>query len=187
MTAIQQVQSTLSSEEPLSEEAQSDMQGSSLAVPGGGPKRAETFSGFDSKLKPDNINRASSMRTERTGMVFPSRQLPGAISPVAGASPKTKHKRRSSGGGGWSFLPKSSSKEHIEQTGSTGIMNWGSMKQDTLCYWEGRVGDLIRDKSLTTVQDFERRGKTSGHVKLAQFVDSVGSAFTTSKHTGDLC
>ena len=123
VAAIQQVQSTLSSEEPSSEEAQSDTQGSSssLALPGGGPKRAETFSGFDTKLKPDNINRASSMRTERPGMVFPSRQLPGAVSPVVGASPKTKHKRRSSGGGGWSFLPKSSSKEHMEQTGSTGI------------------------------------------------------------------
>ena len=125
MTAIQQVQSTLSSEEPSSEEAQSETQGtsSSLSVPGIGPKRAETFSGFDTKLKPDNINRASSMRTERPGMVYPSRQLPSAASPVAAASPKTKHKRRSSGGGGWSFLPKSSSKEHMEQTGSTGILN----------------------------------------------------------------
>ena len=125
MAAIQQVQSTLSSEDPSSEEAQSETQGtsSSLSVPGVGPKRAETFSGFDTKLKPDNINRASSMRTERPGMVYPSRQLPGAASPVVGASPKTKHKRRSSGGGGWSFLPKSSSKEHIEQTGSTGILN----------------------------------------------------------------
>lgn len=135
VAAIQQVQSTLSSEEPSSEEAQSDTQGSSssLALPGGGPKRAETFSGFDTKLKPDNINRASSMRTERPGMVFPSRQLPGAVSPVVGASPKTKHKRRSSGGGGWSFLPKSSSKEHMEQTGSTGIRicGWG---------WGGGVG-----------------------------------------------
>ena len=126
MTAIQQVQAALSSEEPASEDAQTaEIQGtsSSLAVPGVGPKRAETFSGFDTKLKPDNINRASSMRTERPGMVYPSRQLPGAVSPVAGASPKTKHKRRASGGGGWSFLPKSSSKEHMEQTGSTGILN----------------------------------------------------------------
>lgn len=128
--AIQQVQSTVSSEEPSSEEAHSDTQGSnsSLAVPGGGPKRAETFSGFDSKLKPDNkdnINRASSMRTERPGMGFPSRQLPGAVSPVAGASPKIKHKRRSSGGGGWSFLSKSTSKEDKEQTGSTGTSIWG--------------------------------------------------------------
>lgn len=117
VAAIQQVQATLSSEEPSSEEAQSDSQGNSLSVPGVGPKRAETFSGFDSKLKPENINRASSMRTERSGMVFSSRQLPNT---AALASPKTKHKRRSSGGGGWSFLPKSSSKEHVEQTGSTG-------------------------------------------------------------------
>ena len=124
---MQQVQSTASSEEPSSEEAQSDTpaSSSSLSVPGGGPKRAETFSGFDSKLKPDslnkdNINRASSMRTERPGMGFPSRQLPGAISPVAGMSPKIKHKRRASGGGGWSFLSKSSGKEDKEQSGSTG-------------------------------------------------------------------
>ncbi|PFX30955.1 rho guanine nucleotide exchange factor 28-like isoform X3 [Stylophora pistillata] len=127
--AMQQVQYTVSSEDPSSEEAQSDTQAcpSSLSVPGGVPKRAETFSGFDSKLKPDNlnkdnINRASSMRTERPGSGFPSRQLPGAASPVAGASPKTKHKRRSSGGGGggWSFLSKSSGKEDKEQSGSTG-------------------------------------------------------------------
>ena len=142
MAAIQQVQATLSSEEPSSEEAQSDSQGNSLSVPGVGPKRAETFSGFDSKLKPENINRASSMRTERSGMVFSSRQLPNT---AALASPKTKHKRRSSGGGGWSFLPKSSSKEHVEQTGSTGIMNWGGLRNRTpLCSWEGRVGDLFR-------------------------------------------
>lgn len=130
MLAMQQVQSTVSSEDPSSEEAQSDTQAcpSSLSVPGGVPKRAETFSGFDSKLKPDNlnkdnINRASSMRTERPGSGFPSRQLPGAASPVAGASPKTKHKRRSSGGGGggWSFLSKSSGKEDKEQSGSTGM------------------------------------------------------------------
>lgn len=128
MTTMQQVQSTLSSEDPSSEEAQSDTQGSSssLFVPGIGPKRAETFSGFDSKLKPDNlnkdnINRASSMRTERPGMGFPSRQLPGAVSPAGGASPKMKHKRRSSGGGGgWSFLSKSGGKEDKEQSGSTG-------------------------------------------------------------------
>ena len=43
--AIPQVQSTLSSEEPSSGEAQSDTQGnsSSLGLPGEGPKRAETF------------------------------------------------------------------------------------------------------------------------------------------------
>ena len=126
MAAIQQVQATVSSEEPSSEEAQSDTQGSSssLAVPGGAPKRAETFSGFDSKLKPDsinkdNINRASSMRTERPGIGFPSRQLPGAVSPIAGASPKIKHKRRASGGGGWSFLSKS--KEEKEPSATTGM------------------------------------------------------------------
>ena len=147
VAAIQQVQSTLSSEEPSSEEAQSDTQGSSssLAVPGGGPKRAETFSGFDSKLKPDNINRASSMRTERSGMVFPSRQLPGTVSPVAGASPKIKHKRRSSGGGGWSFLSKSTSKEHMEQTGSTGIKNWGSMKQVIFVLLGGESGGSVTE------------------------------------------
>lgn len=155
--AIQQVQSTLSSEEPSSEEAQSDTQGSSssLAVPVGGPKRAETFSGFDSKLKPDNINRASSMRTERPGMVFPSRQLPGAVSPVAGASPKIKHKRRSSGGGGWSFLPKSTSKEHMEQTGSTGIRNWVHETEHLCAIGRGEWGICYGDESLT-VQVFER-------------------------------
>lgn len=128
MAAIQQVQSMISSEEPSSEEAHSDTQGSSssLALPSGGPKRAETFSGFDSKLKPDNkdINRASSMRVERPGMGFPARQLPGAVSPVAGASPKIKHKRRSSGGGGWSLLTKGGGKEgDKDQTGSTGTKN----------------------------------------------------------------
>ena len=142
MAAIQQVQSTISSEEPSSEEAHSDTQGSSssLAVPSGGPKRAETFSGFDSKLKPDNkdnINRASSMRVERPGMGFASRQLPGAVSPVAGASPKIKHKRRSSGGGGWSFLSKGGGKEgDKEQTGSTGTKNPGG--GGGLCDWEER-------------------------------------------------
>ena len=117
LAAIQQV----SSEEPSSEEVQSDTQGStsSLGVPGTGPKRAETFSGFDSKLKPDNINRASSMRApERPGVGFPSRQLPGTVSPVVG-SPKVKHKRRPSGGG-WPFLTKSNIKEDKEQGGSTG-------------------------------------------------------------------
>lgn len=146
MVAIQQVQATLSSEDPSSEEAQSDTQGNSLSVPGVGPKRAETFSGFDSKLKPENINRASSMRTERSGMVFSSGQRPNT---AALASPKTKHKRRSSGGGGWSFLPKSSSKEHVEQTGSTGIMNWvGSTKQDTFVLVGGESGRSISETKV---------------------------------------
>lgn len=107
-----------------SEEPQSDTRGStpSLAVTGpgsNGPKRAETFSGFDTKLKPDNINRASSMRApERPGIGFPSRQVPGAISPVVG-SPKVKHKRRASGGV-LPFLTKSNSKEDKEQAGTTG-------------------------------------------------------------------
>jgi len=150
VAAIQQVQATLSSEDPSSEEAQSDTQGNSLSVPGVGPKRAETFSGFDSKLKPENINRASSMRTERSGMVFSSRQVPNT---AALASPKTKHKRRSSGGGGWSFLPKSSSKEHVEQTGSTGIMNWGgSTKQDIFVLVGGESGRCL--KAQVVVRNF---------------------------------
>jgi len=126
LAAAQQVQYMVSSEDPSSEEAQSDTQrsNSSLAVPGNGPtgpKRAETFSGFDSKLKPDNINRASSMRApERPVIGFPSRQLPGAISPVAGGSPKVKHKRKLSGGGWPPFLSKNNSKEDKEQGGSTG-------------------------------------------------------------------
>ena len=123
VVAVQQVQSAVSSEEHSSEEAQSDTQGSafSLGIPGGsGPKRAETFSGFDSRLKPDSkdVYRASSMRTERPGLSFPSRQIPGSISPVAGGSPKIKHKRRPSGGG-WSFL-KSSNKDEKDQSASTG-------------------------------------------------------------------
>lgn len=160
MAAIQQVQSTVSSEEPSSEEAHSDTQGSSssLAVPGGGPKRAETFSGFDSKLKPDNlnkdnINRASSMRTERSGIGFPSRQLPGAVSPVAGASPKIKHKRRSSGGGGWPFLTKGTSKEDKEQTGgSTGTRNRGVHETGHICpIGMGEWGDLLRTRKKPTL------------------------------------
>lgn len=119
LAAVQQVQTTMSSED-LSLEPRGDASGSlpSLAVPGNGPtgpKRAETFSGFDSKLRPDNINRASSMRApERPDMSFPSRQLPGTVSPVMGGSPKVKHKRRASGGG-WPFLSKSNSKEDKEQ------------------------------------------------------------------------
>lgn len=129
MAAVQQVQATMSSED-LSSEPRDDASGSlpSLAVPGNGPtgpKRAETFSGFDSKLRPDNINRASSMRApERPGMSFPSRQLPGTVSPVMGGSPKVKHKRRASGGG-WPFLPKSNSKEDKEQGVTTGTC-WGT-------------------------------------------------------------
>ena len=125
LAALQQVQSTDSNEEPGSEEPKSDAQGSipSLAVPGNGPtgpKRAETFSGFDSKLKPDNINRASSMRVpERPGIGFPSRQLPGTVSPVVGGSPKIKHKRKTSGSG-WPFMTKSNSKEDKEQGGTIG-------------------------------------------------------------------
>ena len=112
-----------------SEEPQSDTRGStpSLAVTGpgsNGPKRAETFSGFDTKLKPDNINRASSMRApERPGIGFPSRQVPGAISPVVG-SPKVKHKRRASGGV-LPFLTKSNSKEDKEQAGTIGRLCTG--------------------------------------------------------------
>jgi len=150
VAAIQQVQATLSSEDPSSEEAQSDTQGNSLSVPGVGPKRAETFSGFDSKLKPENINRASSMRTERSGMVFSSRQPPNT---AALASPKTKHKRRSSGGGGWSFLPKSSSKEHVEQTGSTGIMNLGRVYETGHLCASGR-GEWEMSKSSGCCQEF---------------------------------
>lgn len=130
LTAIQQVQSTDSNEEPGSEEPKSDSQGSipSLAIPGNGPtgpKRAETFSGFDSKLKPDNINRASSMRVpERPGIGFPSRQLPGTVSPVVGGSPKLKHKRKVSGSG-WPFMTKSNSKEDKERGGTTGTGRGG--------------------------------------------------------------
>lgn len=155
MTTMQQVQSTLSSEDPSSEEAQSDTQGSSssLFVPGIGPKRAETFSGFDSKLKPDNlnkdnINRASSMRTERPGMGFPSRQLPGAVSPAGGASPKMKHKRRSSGGGGgWSFLSKSGGKEDKEQSGSTGMTGfmWHPYFLKGRGFGGGALNDIINN------------------------------------------
>lgn len=125
MTAIQQV----SFDGASVEEPQSDTRGStpSLAVTGpgsNGPKRAETFSGFDTKLKPDNINRASSMRApERPGIGFPSRQVPGAISPVVG-SPKVKHKRRASGGV-LPFLIKSNSKEDKEQAGTTGRLCTG--------------------------------------------------------------
>lgn len=125
MTAIQQV----SFDGASLEEPQSDTRGSapSLAVIGpgsNGPKRAETFSGFDTKLKPDNINRASSMRApERPGIGFPSRQVPGAISPVVG-SPKVKHKRRASGGV-LPFLTKSNSKEDKEQAGTTGRLCTG--------------------------------------------------------------
>ena len=141
LAAAQQVQYMVSSEDPSSEEAQSDTQrsNSSLAVPGNGPtgpKRAETFSGFDSKLKPDNINRASSMRApERPVIGFPSRQLPGAISPVAGGSPKVKHKRKLSGGGWPPFLSKNNSKEDKEQGGSTGTgRGWCKHR-----FWEGWV------------------------------------------------
>ena len=125
MTAIQQV----SFDGASLEEPQSDTRGStpSLAVTGpgsNGPKRAETFSGFDTKLKPDNINRASSMRApERPGIGFPSRQVPGAISPVVG-SPKVKHKRRASGGV-LPFLTKSNSKEDKEQAGTIGRLCTG--------------------------------------------------------------
>ncbi|XP_068734073.1 rho guanine nucleotide exchange factor 28-like isoform X3 [Montipora capricornis] len=123
VAAVLQVQSTVSNVEPLPEESKSGTKGSipSLDVPGNvpssGPKRAETFSGFDTKLKPDNINRASSMRVpERPGLgtSFPSRQLP-ATGVLTGESPKLKHKRKTSGGG-WPFLPKSNNKEDKEQS-----------------------------------------------------------------------
>lgn len=120
MTAIQQV----SFDGASLEETQSDTLGSnpSLAITGpgsNGPKRAETFSGFDTKLKPDNINRASSMRApERPGVGFPSRQVPAA------GSPKVKHKRRGSGGV-LPFLTKSNSKEDKEQAVTTGRLQGG--------------------------------------------------------------
>lgn len=109
----------------LSEKQDSYAKGStqSLVVPGNatsGPKRAETFSGFDSKLKPDNIYRASSMRVpERPGMSagFPSRQLP-ATGATTGESPN-RHKRKTSGGS-WPFLPKGNSKDDKEQSGEKG-------------------------------------------------------------------
>lgn len=168
VVAMQQVQSTVSSEDPSSEEAQSDTQASSssLSVPGGVPKRAETFSGFDSKLKPDNlnkdnINRASSMRTERPGVSLPSRQLPGAVSPVAGASPKIKHKRRSSGGGGaWSFLSKSSGKEDKEQSGSTGDLASDSPSSSPS---QTRIPSPLPGQELDTATD------SDGGVKSARF------------------
>lgn len=123
---ISVVQSALSSMDVLSEEPDGYAKGStqSLVVPTNatsGPKRAETFSGFDSKLKPDNIYRASSMRVpERPGMSagFPSRQLP-ATGATTGESPKLRHKRKTSGGS-WPFLPKGNSKDDKEQSEERG-------------------------------------------------------------------
>lgn len=89
-----------------------------------GFKRAETFSAFDNKLKPvggdQPVNRAQSMKTERTGRSY-NRQLPGAAtaasSPDTG-SPLTKHKRRGSGGSGkgWSIRSKSKDEKDINET-----------------------------------------------------------------------
>ncbi|XP_048584074.1 A-kinase anchor protein 13 isoform X3 [Nematostella vectensis] len=66
-----------------------------------GPKRADTFSGFDNKLKPNSVDqaviRASSMKTERLGKTY-SRPVTDNHTPTTG-SPLTKHKRRGSGGG----------------------------------------------------------------------------------------
>lgn len=126
MSVVQEVQSALSGMDVLSDEPDGYARGStqSLVVPTNatsGPKRAETFSGFDYKLKPDNIYRASSMRVpERPGMSagFPSRQLPAA-SATTGESPKLRHKRKTSGGS-WPFLPKGSSKDDKEQSGERG-------------------------------------------------------------------
>ena len=126
MSVVQEVQSALSGMDVLSDEPDGYARGStqSLVVPTNatsGPKRAETFSGFDYKLKPDNIYRASSMRVpERPGMSagFPSRQLPDT-SATTGESPKLRHKRKTSGGS-WPFLPKGSSKDDKEQSGERG-------------------------------------------------------------------
>ena len=117
MSVVQEVQSALSGMDVLSDEPDGYARGStqSLVVPTNatsGPKRAETFSGFDYKLKPDNIYRASSMRVpERPGM------SPGF--PTTGESPKLRHKRKPSGGS-WPFLPKGSSKDDKEQSGERG-------------------------------------------------------------------
>ena len=133
VSGIQHLQSMVSNEP--SEEGQNNNQGSTLGLPSGGPKRAETFSGFDSsRLKPElkeSVNRASSMKSERTSKVL--NRLPGVASPMA-ESPKLKHKRRGSGGGSWSFLSKSSSKDSSEKSGSTGEEN--GQKQ----YTTGREG-----------------------------------------------
>ncbi|XP_067017115.1 rho guanine nucleotide exchange factor 28-like isoform X1 [Acropora muricata] len=126
MSVVQEVQSALSGMDVLSDEPDGYARGStqSLVVPTNatsGPKRAETFSGFDYKLKPDNIYRASSMRVpERPGMSagLPSRQLP-TTSATTGESPKLRHKRKTSGGS-WPFLPKGSSKDDKEQSGERG-------------------------------------------------------------------
>jgi hypothetical protein len=113
---MNQIQTSLSSIVEM--EGQCD---ETMASPGDpGFKRAETFSGFDNKLKPvgvdQAVNRAYSMKTERTGRNY-DRQPPGATaspSPET-ASPVTKHKRRGSGGSvgsggsgkGWSMRSKS--------------------------------------------------------------------------------
>ena len=113
LSALQQLQSTLTEDDQSQSSATAD-DGSSLWLPNG-PKRAETFSGFDTKNKLDlakdqSVLRASSMKTERVVKSY-NRQLPGvAGAPVpgstspSGGSPKMKHKRRGSGSGGWSFL-----------------------------------------------------------------------------------
>ena len=102
-------------EEEQSQSSAVGLDNSSLGLPNG-PKRAETFSGFDNKNKLDltkeqSVIRASSMKTERAVKTY-NRQLPGvsglptpgSTSP-SGGSPKSKHKRRGSGGGGgWPFL-----------------------------------------------------------------------------------
>lgn len=63
------------------------------------------------------------MRIERFGMVYLLRQFLGVVSFVVGVSLKIKYKCWVSGGGGWLFLFKSSSKEYIEQMGFIGILN----------------------------------------------------------------
>ena len=157
------------------EEPQSDTRGStpSLAVTGpgsNGPKRAETFSGFDTKLKPDNINRASSMRApERPGIGFPSRQVPGAISPVVG-SPKVKHKRRASGGV-LPFLTKSNSKEDKEPAGTTGRLCTSKPVKTRLgpvdCKTVGFFSKSVKKSGKRGVRVVRARSARASHARRA--------------------
>lgn len=91
-----------------------------------GFKRAETFSGFDSKPKVTNnqeVTRAWSMKAERTAVKSYNRSGPeSAVSTPDVGSPATKHKRKGSGGSGsgWSFRNKN--KDDKESTETKGIV-----------------------------------------------------------------
>ena len=101
------------------------MEKDSLALPALGPKRSETFGGFDTKkgdAKDAMVSRSSSMRQDilRNSFAHSSSSSGGSTKSLDGAtssSPKSKLKRKDSGEHVWGKLRRN----REDKSGSTGI------------------------------------------------------------------